>query len=211
MFASGTAEEIGLLPYCDPETFENFNEIHDHTLRHENPNILILKGTTVDQILCATLQLIIDPLADVLMRNKAPVLEHWFSPYNDELDGSNAKPYLKLMEVISDWIHNRGNIERSDPPIASITDVFDKRSSLRGCSFIMTKNGRHGFMVGAAREGDSIFEATGSAYPIVLRQEDKQDESYVLVGCSIIDGLMEREASKMLKAGELKEETILLR
>jgi hypothetical protein len=88
---------------------------------------------------------------------------------------------------------------------------MDRVWHLEGYSFITTQNGRHGFVLGEAKEGDLVFVTYGLGYPLVLRQEDTDESSYRLIGCAIIDELMDGEAFEMVKVGTLDEQTILLR
>jgi hypothetical protein len=80
---------------------------------------------------------------------------------------------------------------------------------LEGYSFITTQNGRHGFVLGEAKDGDLVFVTYGSGYPLILRHTD--DSSYRLIGCAIIDEFMDEEAFDMVKVGMVDKQTILLR
>ena len=124
---------------------------------------------------------------------------------------NNANPNLKLSSIIEDWLHQRGKDTSAFRTITSDINGLDGPWSLEGCSFIATKNDRLGFVLGEAKEDDLVCVAYGSVYPLVLRQQDVTDGCYRLVGCAIIDELMDGEAFEMVKAGELEEQTILLR
>ncbi len=49
-------------------------------------------------------------------------------------------------------------------------------------------------MLRQARIGDVLFVAYGSKYPLALRLEGRDESSYSLVGCALIEGLMDGEA-----------------
>jgi hypothetical protein len=95
--------------------------------------------------------------------------------------------------------------------IKPIVEKFQWKWDLDGCSLIATKNDLIGFVLGAPKEGDLVFAAYGSRYPLILRQEDANEGFYRFIGCAIIDELMDGEAIEMVKAGKLEEQTILLR
>jgi hypothetical protein len=208
----GTLERYGNLPYCLPIDFKDSYDI-DAVLSHEDPTILLLKGAAVDHISCSTV-----PLRSRYWKggtksgvNEIEHLQNWSPECEKYFVLSNAKPYLKLDDIISNWLRRRGENPSAFRTLKSLIERFTQCSDLDGYSFITTKNGRYGFVLGAARVGDLVFVAYGSGYPLVLRQEDVKVASYRWVGCAIITELMDGEAIEMVKVGKLDEQTIILR
>jgi len=138
-------------------------------------------------------------------------LQNWFPECDEEFVAHNTRPDLNLNNIVNNWLQRRGKTTPAFRTIKSLVDGIDKLRDLEGYSFITTQNGRHGFVFGEAREGDLVFVTYGSGYPLVLRQEDSDERSYRLIGCAIIDELMDGEAFEMVKVGTLDEQTILLR
>lgn len=205
-------EDYGFLEYRPPLEFKDDDRIDD-VLSHEDPSILLLKGVAVDQIFCTTA-----PLRSVYWEEQsAPEvdeikqLQNWFPECDKKFVARNTRPNLNLNNIVNNWLQRRGKTTTAFRTIKSLVERMNQLWHLEGYSFITTQNGRHGFVLGEAKEGDLVFVAYGSGYPLVLRQEDTDESSYRLIGCAIIDELMDGEAFEMVKVGTLDEQTILLR
>jgi hypothetical protein len=143
----------------------------------------------------------------------APIVEqlqNWFPECDEEFVAHNTRPDLNLNNIVNNWLQRRG---KTTPAFRTIKSLVERMTlwRLTGYSFITTQNGRHGFVLGEAKEGDLVFIAYGLGNPLVLRQEDTDESSYRLIGCAIIDELMDEEAFDMVKVGMVDKQTILLR
>jgi hypothetical protein len=204
--------EYGSLQVRQPLKFKDDDRIHE-ALSHEDPSILILKGVPVDQIFCTTA-----PLRSIFWEGQsAPKvdeikqLQNWFPQCDKKFVAHNTRPKLNLNNIVSNWLQRRGKTTPAFRTIKSLVEGIDSVWRLEGYSFITTQNGRHGFVLGEAKEGDLVFVTYGLGYPLVLRQEDTDESSYCLIGFAIIDELMDGEAFEMVEVGTLDEQTILLR
>jgi hypothetical protein len=205
-------KKYGYLKYRRPLEFKDDDRIDD-LLSHEDPSILLLKGVPVDQMFCTTA-----PLRSIYWEEQsAPKvdeieqLQNWFPQCDKKFVAHNTWPDLNLNNIVNNWLQRRGKTTPAFRTIKSLVEGMDGVLYLEGYSFITTQNGRHGFVLGEAKEGDLVFVAYGLGNPLVLRQEDTDESSYRLIGCAIIDELMDGEAFEMVKVGTLDEQTILLR
>lgn len=200
------------MQYRRPPEFKDDDRIDD-VLSHEDPSILLLKGVPVGQIFCTTA-----PLRSISWEGQsAPKgdeieqLQNWFPECDKKFVAHNTWPDLNLNNIVNNWLQRRGKTTPAFRTIKSLVEGMDGVLYLEGYSFITTQNGRYGFVLGEAKEGDLVFVAYGLGYPLVLRQEDTDESSYRLIGCAIIDELMDGEAFEMVEVGLLDEQTILLR
>jgi hypothetical protein len=205
-------KNYGFLKSRLPLEFQDDDRIDD-VLSHEDPSILLLKGVAVDQIFCTTA-----PLRSVEWEEQsAPKvdeikqLQNWFPECDKKFVAHNTRPDLNLNNIVNNWLQRRGKTTPAFRTIKSLVEEMRRLWLLEGYSFITTQNGRHGFVLGEAKEGDLVFIAYGFGKPLVLRQEDTGESSYSLIGCAIIEELMGGEAFEMVKVGTLDEQTILLR
>jgi hypothetical protein len=81
---------------------------------------------------------------------------------------------------------------------------------LQGCAVLITKTTYTEIVLGEPKVGDFVFVAYRSRYPYVIRRTADAEESYTLVGCAVVTGLMGGEATKLADAGKLTERTICL-
>jgi hypothetical protein len=192
------------LPVYDGRPRYEGQEI-DHVLSLEDPNVLLLRGTTVDRIYDTSA-----PFEETYLEDeRIAQIQSWFPDCEKEFIQCNTWPHLKLGAIINDWLYRQGkNVQTTE---SVMSDKWFLLYSLQGYSFITTKSDRYGFMLGKAKEGDLVFAAYGSEYPFVLRLANTLEESYTLVGCVIIDDLKMGEVFEMIKRGELQEQEILLR
>jgi hypothetical protein len=198
------------LPYCDLPKSTVVNRIED-MLNHKDSSVLLVKGVSGDRIIYTTLPIESNyGFGDIDVNNVAK-LRQWFPECDKDFIESNALPELKLGNIIDDWHYRRGKTTPAFRTISSLLKKFSHIESLEGCSFIATKNYRYGVVLGEAKEGDLVFVAYGSSYPLVLRQEDLKKGSHRLVGIAIIDELMDGEVFEMVEVGEMDEQTVLLR
>jgi hypothetical protein len=200
------------LTYRPPLEFKDGDCISD-VLSHEDPSILLLKGVAIDQLFCTTA-----PLRSVYWEERSArevgeikQLQSWFPECDKKFVAHNTRPDLNLNNIVNNWLQQRGKTTPAFRTIKSLVERMNRVWRLKGYSFITTQNGRHGFVLGEAKDGDLVFVTYGLGYPLVLRQEDTDESSYRLIGCAIIDELMDEEAFDMVKVGTLDEQTILLR
>jgi hypothetical protein len=205
-------KHYGSLGYRPPLEFKDDDRIED-VLSHEDPSILLLKGVAVNQIFCTTapFRSIYWEEQSALKVDEIKQLQNWFPECDKMFVAHNTRPKLNLNSIVNNWLQRRGKTMPAFRTIKSLIDGIDIDWDLEGYSFITTQNGRHGFVLGEAKEGDLVFVTYGLGYPLVLRQEDTDESSYRLVGCAIIDELMDGEAFEMVKVGTLDKQTILLR
>ncbi len=52
--------------------------------------------------------------------------------------------------------------------------------------------------------------AYGAHYPYILRRQEADEDSYILIGCAFIEELNNGEALDLVEAGKLAERTICL-
>jgi hypothetical protein len=204
--------DYGYLKYRRPFEFKDDDRIDD-VLSHEDPNILRLKGVAVDQIFRTTA-----PLRSIYWEEQsAPKvdeikqLQNWFPQCDKKFVAHNTRPDLNLNNIVNNWLQRRGKTTPAFRTIKPLVEEMGLVLHLGGYCFITTQNGRHGFVLGEAKEGDLVFVAYGLGNPLVLREEDTDESSYRLIGCAIIDELMDGEAFERVKVGTLDEQTILLR
>jgi hypothetical protein len=200
------------LRYRQPLEFKDGGRISD-VLSHEDPSILLLKGVAVDQIFCTTapLRSISWEEQSALKVDEIKQLQSWFPECDKKFVAHNTRPALNLNNIVNDWLQQRGKTKLAFRTIKSLVDGINREWNLEGYSFITTQNGCHGFVLGEAKDGDLVFVTYGLGYPLVLRQEDTDESSYRLIGCAIIDELMDEEAFDMVKVGMVDKQTILLR
>jgi len=199
----------GFLPHSSFVRKIPTTDMISSVLSHDNPNVLRLEGAAADRILNTTAIL---PDHTSLVLSAPEPLKTWFPECDEEFLRVNKLPELKLNTIISNWLQQQGKPQKAFRAIETyVNKYFNKLWQMEGFMFITTEKGRYGFVLGEARQGDLVFMAYGSGYPLVLRQDDAHDNSYTLVGCAIVDELMDGEAFRMMKAGKLKEQVLLLR
>jgi hypothetical protein len=202
----------GYLDYRLPLEFKD-DDCIDDILSHEDPSLLLLKGVPIDQIFCATA-----PLRSMYWEEQSAAevdeikqLQSWFPECDKKFVAHNTRPDLNLNNIVNNWLQQRGKTTPAFRTIKSLVERMNRVWHLEGYSFIITQNSRHGFVLGEAKEGDLVFVAYGLGNLLVLRQEDTDESSYRLIGCAIIDELMDGEAIDMVKVGMVDKQTILLR
>ena len=197
----------GLFPFRSPAKFREGDSIQS-VLSNDSPNILRLKGAAADRILETTITM--TKTSDVF--SVLDLLKAWFPECGEDFLEVNTNPEFKLNNIINNWFQQRGKPQAACKTMEScVKRTFRFQWELEGFMFITTESDRYGFVLGEAREGELVFVAYGSGHPFVLRRDDTHEDSYTLVGCAIVDELMDGEAFEMMEAGTLKEQVILLR
>ncbi|KAL5344889.1 hypothetical protein ACLOAV_010286 [Pseudogymnoascus australis] len=88
--------------------------------------------------------------------------------------------------------------------------TYDLIHELEGNIVLTTKTGYAGIAFGEPKMDDILFVAYGSRYPFIIRRSEAAEESYKLIGCAYIQGLMNGESIELKAAGKAKERTIFL-
>jgi hypothetical protein len=181
-------------------------------LSHENNRVLRLRGTSVDIILESRQRF--TPVSYITKQcNQVKAFISWL-PSCDvhsiirHLKGDRYRTLINLGTLLSEYVRQLG-IEAPTGNTQSMLDDFEV-FELAGYSAVITKTGYKGLIIGEPKVGDLLFVAYGSRYPYILRQEEEMEGAYSLVGCAVIDGLMNGEALDLQEAGKLTERTVLL-
>lgn len=183
---------------------------------HDNPRVLVLGGIIVDTVLRATAPYNHPYCESWDWRKIAQQLHCWLPECN--------------IGFIQDCLFNpaplrAGRVKRLD--IGRLLDhyfqligyqgTFCKNDidlpyshELEGNIVLTTKTGYAGIAFGEPKMDDILFVAYGSRYPFIIRRSEAAEESYKLIGCAYIQGLMNGESIELKAAGKAKERTIFL-
>jgi len=97
------------------------------------------------------------------------------------------------------------------PFVQEDVTVFERsvRVNLNSRNMFITTRGYFGLGGNEIREGDLCCIVYGSKVPVILRKVE--DASYILIGDSYIQDLMQGEALTMMRDGEFKEESFIIK
>jgi len=196
-------------------------------LPYENPAALFLAGVFVDTVTHVTrpygAYAQSPELKEYEIAGAVAQLQHWLPECESAF----------IQETVEQMVHERTLVKWDLDRVKSLLDHYFQQLGyqgsffgeskaawvgsniegmirLEGCTVLITKTTYTGIVLGKPEVGDFIFVAYGSRRPYVIRRTADTEESYTLVGCAFVTGLMDGEATKLADAGKLTERTICL-
>ena len=181
---------------------------------HENPQVLLLKGFSVDIVLHVTESY---PWRREQARDldkAVKQLDYWLPECGMSLNPKVCGLHVKNMGFV--LLTFRGLLDEFSRrlgyniPALESPNKSESLSRLAGPAIVITRSGYRGFVFGEPKVNDLVFVAYGAKYPYLLRQGGATKETYSFIGHTVIERLMDGKSLDLGKEGKLTERTICL-
>jgi hypothetical protein len=188
----------------------------EELLCHENPQVLLLKGITVDIVLHATEPYVWEGEQSRDPEKAVHQLHCWLPKCDMTLNSNACDLHINDTGLVHltfggllDEFSRRLGCEIPEPEFLrrKFANKVESLSRLMGTAIVITRSGYRGFVFGEPKLNDLLFVAYGAKYPYILRRTGANKESYSFIGNAVIERLMDGEALELSQKGDLTEHT----